>query len=188
MTNNPHAEHKKPSGAVMALQWAALLAVVALGAWGIYELATDEVVLVDPAAAPTDGATAGATEGATDSATPGAEGGAGSGTIAAGGATVYPLQEDLTLRDYAGTDVVASGVPVESVAGDGFWVGTTKKDRVYVVAPDAQVEPGATVSFEGVVRKHGKNYAKSVGVSNKEGAKRLNNLGGHIEATEVTTG
>ena len=175
-----NAEHKKPSAGVMALSWAALIAVVALGAWGIYELASDDVALVDPAATPTAGAS--------DGATPGAESGAGTGTIAAGGATVYPLQADLTLRDFAGENVVATGVPVESVAGDGFWVGTTAKDRVYVVAPDAEVEPGATVSFEGVVRKHGKNYATSVGVSNKKGAKRLNDLRGHIEAAEVTAG
>lgn len=187
MTSTPQPERSKPSAPVMALQWAALLAVVALGAWGIYALATDEVVLVDPGAAPTEGTTAGATEGAT----PGAEGGAGAagaGTIAAGGATVYPLQEDLTLREFAGNEVVATDVPVESVAGDGFWVGTTKSDRVYVLAPKAKVKPGDVVSFEGVVRKHAKNYAKSVGVGKKKGAKRLNSLGGHIETDEVTAG
>ena len=113
------------------------------------------------------------------------------GKITAGGATVYPLQDDLTVGDFAGADVVGRNVPVESVVADeGFWVGTDAQDRIFVLltntsgesAPD--VEAGDTIDFEGVVAAHGDDFADSVGVGPDQGAERLNALAGHIEIAE----
>lgn len=109
------------------------------------------------------------------------------GTIAAGGATVYPLQSGLTVGDYQGHDVVAADVPVESVVdGAGFWVGTSEEDRVFVVADElSDVEAGTTVSFTGVVRDHGTTFPDKIGVEGKEGAQRLRELKGHVKAEDV---
>lgn len=110
------------------------------------------------------------------------------GAIAAGGATVYPLQSGLTVGDYQGHDVVAVDVPVESVVeGAGFWVGTTDEDRVFVMADElSDVEAGTTVSFTGVVRDHGPSFADKIGVEAEEGAERLRELKGHVKAADVT--
>lgn len=110
------------------------------------------------------------------------------GTIAAGGATVYPLQSGLTVGDYQGVDVVATDVPVQSVVdGAGFWVGTSKDDRIFVVADDlSAIEAGATVSFTGGVEEHGPKFANKIGVARDEGAKRLRELRGHVTAQQVS--
>lgn len=109
------------------------------------------------------------------------------GAIAAGGATVYPLQSGLTVGDYQGNDVVAVDVPVESVVdGAGFWVGTSDEDRVFVVADElSDVEAGTTVSFTGVVQDHGPGFADKIGVEVGEGAERLGELKGHVKAEDV---
>ena len=113
------------------------------------------------------------------------------GKITAGGATVYPLSEGFTVGDYDGQDVVGKAVAVESVVGDeGFWVGESADDRIYVLltntGPDSapNVEAGDTIDFEGVVVQHGAGFAEQVGVDRSEGAQRLAALEGHIEIPE----
>jgi hypothetical protein len=106
------------------------------------------------------------------------------GTISAGGATVYPLQTDLTVADYDGVDVTGRSVPVESVVTDtGFWVGESDEDRIFVLVTGSAIdlEPGDTIDFEGVVVEHGRNFAERIGVERNEGARRLTQLAGHIE-------
>ena len=112
------------------------------------------------------------------------------GKISAGGATVYPLSEGLTVGDYAGQKVVGTAVPVESVVDDaGFWVGSNADDRIFVLltgtgADSPPVEPGDAIDFEGVVAKHGKGFAEQIGVQRNAGAKRLTALKGHVEIAE----
>jgi hypothetical protein len=106
------------------------------------------------------------------------------GTITAGGATVYPLQTDLTVADYDGVDVTGRAIPVESVVTDtGFWVGESDDDRIFVLVTGSAIdlEPGDTIDFEGVVVEHGRNFAERIGVERNEGARRLTELAGHIE-------
>jgi hypothetical protein len=113
------------------------------------------------------------------------------GKVTAGGATVYPLQDDLTVADYDGVEVMGRDVPVESVVADeGFWIGTSADDRIFVrvtgtgteSAPDIQA--GDTIDFDGVVVTHDDGFAQEVGVERNEGAQRLTALGGHIEIGE----
>lgn len=115
------------------------------------------------------------------------------GKVTVGGATVYPLSEGLTVGDYDGQDAIGRNVPVESVVADeGFWIGTSADDRIFVLltntGPEStpEVEAGDTIDFEGVVVKHGDDFAQSVGVDGDEGAQRLNALAGHLEIPEYS--
>ena len=173
MTTGPEAP--QPSRGKALLPWLLVLLIVALGAAG-------GVVLVNRG----DGenvATESPTEAESNAAPP-----SGAGTIAAGGATIYPLQPGLTVGDYEGHKVVATDVPVESVVdGVGLWVGKTPRDRIFVLAREAPaVEPGAVISFRGVVRAHGSAFAEGVGVTREQGAQRLKALRGHVLARKVT--
>jgi hypothetical protein len=58
-------------------------------------------------------------------------GAAAGGTLTAGGASLLPPPSDLS--DRVGDSAEGKGVTVQAVAGQqGFWVGTSKKERVYV--------------------------------------------------------
>jgi hypothetical protein len=106
------------------------------------------------------------------------------GTITAGGATLYPVQEGLTIADFDGVDVTGRAMPVESVVTDtGFWVGTSDEDRIFVLVTGSAIdlEPGNTIDFDGVVVEHGRNFAERIGVERNEGARRLTDLAGHVE-------
>lgn len=110
------------------------------------------------------------------------------GKITAGGATVYPLSDNLTVADFEGEEVVGRDVPVESVVADvGLWVGTGADDRIFVLVTGAggesapEVQAGDTINFEGEVVAHGDDFAQRVGVDRREGAQRLTALRGHVE-------
>ena len=85
---------------------------------------------------------------------------------------------------------------VESVVADeGFWVGSSASERVFVfLTPEArqsagesgfQVERGQTVSLTGAVKASSPEFARSAGVTDAEGARQLVEQGGYVEATEV---
>ena len=85
---------------------------------------------------------------------------------------------------------------VESVVADeGFWVGRSASERVFVfLTPQArrsagesgfQVEPGQTVQLRGAVKGSSPEFARSAGVTDEEGARQLVEQGGYLEAAEV---
>jgi hypothetical protein len=92
----------------------------------------------------------------------------------------------------------ASGTAtVESVVADeGFWVGSSATERVFVfLTPEArrsagesgfQVTAGQTVSLKGSVKASSAELARAAGVSDAEGAGQLVKQGGYLEATEVS--
>lgn len=113
------------------------------------------------------------------------------GTLTAGGTSLLPLSEaaaaDGSLAEYVGEPALGSGVTVWSVPADeGFWVGTSDSDRVWVQligtgeSPYA-VRAGDTVSFDGVVVAHGADFPSSVCVGTNHGADLLAAQGAHIE-------
>lgn len=92
------------------------------------------------------------------------------------------------VRALAGCPVSARALVVHSVvAKEGFWVGTTDLDRLWVqlTGPGespAQVVAGSRVSFDsGVVVTHGPGFATTVGVDEIEGAGKLDADGVHVE-------
>ena len=142
--------------------------------------------------APSTGPSTGA--GATPTAP--ATGGAASATgrLLAGGQPVLPLPGPGpvgALGRFTGQTATAEGVPVQSVPADeGFWVGNSTTDRVWVQLAGAgesgyTVKPGDRVSFTaGKVVATGPAFAGQVGVNAAEGAAQLTAQGQHISVAK----
>ena len=115
------------------------------------------------------------------------------GTVLVDGAPMLPLAAAADvglggdLSAFGGHEAVGVSVRVQSVVADeGFWIGTSTRDRVWVqlVGPPPespyQVRKGDTVSFRAPVRKNSAGFAHRVGVSASEGAAMLTAQKQHI--------
>jgi RNA polymerase sigma factor (sigma-70 family) len=111
----------------------------------------------------------------------------GDRTLTSQGRAILPLSGRPPLSRYAGTPVRARGAPVQQVPADeGFWVGTSVRDRVWVqltgtLESSFRVEPGDTVSFSGNMVEHSGDFARRAGVTPAEGAGLLEQQGYHVE-------
>ena len=121
--------------------------------------------------------------------------GGGTGTITAGGATVLPLTGSSTgsLSQYSGETAKTTSVSVQSVPADeGFWVGASDSDRVWVQLTGKagespyKVKTGDSVTFTGKIVKNSTGFADSVGVTAKEGKSQLDAQGYHIDAPKAS--
>ena len=130
---------------------------------------------------------------ATTPATTPATAGSGQGTITAGGQPLLPLADATKigvngdLSAYTATNATATAVEVQSVPADeGFWVGSSPSDRVWVQLTGKAgespytVKKGDLVSFTGTVAKNTAGFAKAAGVTDAEGKKLLTAQGQHI--------
>ena len=112
---------------------------------------------------------------------------AGDRTLTSEGRAILPLTGRPPLSRYAGDPVRAQGVQVQQVAADeGFWVGTSPRDRVWVRltgTPESRprIQRGDRVSFTGRMAEHRPGFARRVGVTAGEGARLLDQQGNHIE-------
>jgi RNA polymerase sigma factor (sigma-70 family) len=103
------------------------------------------------------------------------------------GRPILPLTGRPPLSRYAGDPVRAQGARVQQVTADeGFWVGTSPRDRVWVRLTGTresrvQVQRGDRVSFTGQMVEHPPGYASRAGVTAREGAALLNRQGYHVE-------
>ena len=101
---------------------------------------------------------------------------AGDPTLTSEGRAILPLTSRPPLSRYAGDPVRAQGVRVQQVAADeGFWVGTSPRDRVWVQLTGTResrprVQRGDGVSFTGRMVEHQPGFARRVGVTASEGA------------------
>ena len=108
-------------------------------------------------------------------------------TLTSEGRAILPLTGRPSLSRYAGDPVRAQGVRVQQVAADeGFWVGTSPRDRVWVQLTGTResrprVQPGDRVSFTGRMVEHQPGFARRVGVTAGEGAGLLDQQGYHVE-------
>ena len=91
------------------------------------------------------------------------------------------------LSGFTGMRSIGTGVRVEAVdADEGFWIGTTTHDRIWVqlVGPPPEspytVRTGDRVSFDALVVSHTSRFARRVGVTRAEGARLLTAQGAHI--------
>lgn len=121
---------------------------------------------------------------------------AGQGQIVtAGGDSVLELaarpDAAAALGGLSGQTVTGTAVRVLSVPADeGFWVGSSDQDRVWVQLTGAagespyQVTEGDVVDFEGTVVPHDQAFAASVGVDEASGAAQLTEQGSHLEVAK----
>ena len=126
----------------------------------------------------------------------GGTGAAGQGTIVtAGGASILDLAAGgdaaAALGGISGQQVTATSVRVLSVPADeGFWVGSSETQRVWVqLTGEAgespyQVEEGDVVDFSAAVVAHDPSFTGQVGVDQAEGATQLTDQGQHLEAAK----
>ena len=126
-----------------------------------------------------------------------AAGAGGAGTLTANSAALLPAPagDNADLGKYVGQKATAKGVLVlSSPADNGFWVGTSAKDEVWVqlllpglVSPHP-VAKGNHVSFPGTVVANSANFAHNADVSLAEGAARLTAQHAHLQVakTDIT--
>ena len=121
--------------------------------------------------------------------------GSGTGPLTAGDTPLLPVAAvpgpDGSLAGLVGRPVTATDVVVQSVAADeGFWVGSSGTDRVWVqlagVGESAySVGPGDRVSFTGQVVGHDVGFAAQVGVDPAEGAEQLTRQAAHVAVAQA---
>ena len=111
----------------------------------------------------------------------------GDRSLTSEGRAILPLTGRPPLSRYAGDPVRAQGVRVQQVAADeGFWVGTSPRDRVWVQLTGTResrprVERGDRVSFTGRMVEHQPGFGHRAGVTAGEGAGLLDQQGYHVE-------
>lgn len=115
------------------------------------------------------------------------------GQLLLGGQSVLPLPATgADLGRYTGTTATARAVQVQSVPADeGFWVGTSTTDRVWVQLTGQAGESGYTVKqgdridfSNGRTVAHNAGFAGRTGVSAAEGAAQLTGQGQHVEVAK----
>ena len=154
---------KKKKGLLPLLLGLLLLLALALLLFFLLRGDDDDSDRASSTATPTATATPSATPaGDGTSATGGAA--AGAGTLTAGGTELLPVPDASELDATEGEAATGEGVTVQSVVpGQGFWVGTSETDRVYVElggdtgedeqpGQDVQVAEGDKVNLTGEVR------------------------------------
>ena len=124
-----------------------------------------------------------------------AQPGAGSGTLTANGAPLLPLSGSApggTLAPLVGQSATATGVTVQAVVpNQGFWVGTSATDRVWVELPGSGQPPypvmvGDRVCFTGPISPNPVNYPPLVGVTSPPDIAQLNTQAAHIDVDGKT--
>jgi len=114
-----------------------------------------------------------------------AEGGAGS--LTSDGQNVFAeiLGGPGALEGLLGKDAEGTSVTVQEVVNeDGFWVGTSEEDRVFVEIEDdgaasIDVAKGDTVSFTGVIEQN--IEAETYGLREEQGAQQFRDQGAHVQ-------
>ncbi len=133
------------------------------------------------------------TSGTATSSSSGAAGGASAGTLTAGGDALLPANgaSNDDLSSHVGQQSTAEGVHVLSApANNGFWVGTSTADEVWVqlllpglVSPHP-VRKGDHVSFTGTVVHNPADFATTAGLTAATGGARLTGQQAHVEVAK----
>ena len=118
---------------------------------------------------------------------------AGAGSLVVGGTSLLPVPSS-GLADYEGQPATGKDVTVQSVVKDeGFWVGSSKQDRVYVefggdvgTNENQGFEPkvGDHVNLTGPVRPAPANPAQTLNLPTAD-ARMVSRQGAYINATNA---
>lgn len=134
--------------------------------------------------------------GSTSQETPAGAADTGAGSVlTAGTRSLLPVPPKEELASLAGREVLGRAAPVESVvANEGFWVGTSATDRIFVfLTPAARgtsgespftVQAGQKVELTGTLKALS-GEPSSLGVDESEGASTLRSQGHYVEATSA---
>ncbi len=108
-----------------------------------------------------------------------------SGSLKAGKQQLLPLSPSGKLAGSPGQKVVAKSEKVLTIVrGQGFWVGGSKVDRVFVRYPAAGRNVTPEVSIQGALKPAPVNVHRSFGLSQEDAAK-VTAEGLYIEANKV---
>lgn len=118
------------------------------------------------------------------------------GPVSVDGQPLLPVPPPDLLAGLAGRPVAVGSAAVESVPADeGFWIGETPEQRLWVQLLGATespftVRPGMRVSFQGVLVANAPGFAQNAALDPPEGAAQLEQQGHHIEvdASAITLG
>lgn len=120
--------------------------------------------------------------------------GGGTGELTADGVSLLPVAAvagpDGALSTQVDEPATAAGVTVQSVPADeGFWVGTSATDRVWVQLTGTDesgyaVKQGDRVDFTGQFVVHDAAFPAQVGVDDAEGAAQLAAQAAHIQVAK----
>lgn len=95
------------------------------------------------------------------------------------------LPTDYSLRQLTGQQVAGQVAVEEVVSHNGFWVGTSDRNRVWVqlVGPlsNIQLDDGDVVRLQGAVQPNAGGYPSTAGVTNPAEAEQLASQGGHLD-------
>lgn len=126
----------------------------------------------------------------------GGGGGAGGASLTANGEDLLAAAAGGSLTGRVGQAVTGTGIVESVVSDEGFWVGSSVEDRVFVfLTPEAresqgesrfQVEAGQTVQLEGALTALAESPDAARGVSADEGADQLSSQGAYVRAESVT--
>jgi hypothetical protein len=123
--------------------------------------------------------------------------GAGAGALTVGSTDLLADRANLgKLGSFDGKAATGRKVQVQSVVADeGFWVGSSAADRVFVyLTPEArksngesgfQVKAGQSIDLSGTVARLGGEGARALGVTDAEGARQLTTQAAYVRADQV---
>lgn len=109
------------------------------------------------------------------------------GTVTTGGEDLMINPTAAGLKPYAGRPAVGTAVEVQSVPADeGFWIGSSETDRLWIQLTDTggesdyRVKPGDQVDFTATVTRAADGFAAETGLSAAEGADQLTEQGSYL--------
>lgn len=109
------------------------------------------------------------------------------GTVVADGDTVLSADSAAAMSDHKDAQAVGHAVKVQSVPADeGFWVGSSTENRLWVQLTntggesDYRVKQGDSIDFTGTVKTAAADFAAAAGVTADEGADQLTRQGHYI--------
>ena len=107
--------------------------------------------------------------------------------LLAGAAALFGASSGVTPAQATATGARVLSVP----ADEGFWLGTSETERVWVqLTGEAgespyQVQAGDTVDFQGTVVPNPSGFSQQVGIAEADGAAQLTQQGYHIEVDKA---
>jgi len=143
---------------------------------------------------PSDDPTAPESESGTSETESPVSGPAQEGTVTVDGTPILPLPE-AGLAEFAGGAAEGQSVPVQSVVSDdGFWVGSSETDRLFVFLDIGEAEPppplelGEPISISGTLEPAPADPETEFGIRAEDGLAQLMEQGYYLRVLSIAAG